>query len=185
MSPGLPGPGLPIDLDGGYRLALFAEQDAVTTEDVVAMWISEAEVDEEEARRRIAELLIVVTGPDGQLAAVSTAYVHRNNQLRCDVWHVRVFVSAGHRMSHLAIALAVATRDHFAQRFISGQDRRGIGVLFEVQNEVLKRRGVGKGSGAALGRWRRTDFFFIGENARGDHIRIHYFPGALAPEPDA
>jgi hypothetical protein len=26
-----------------------------------------------------------------------------------------------------------------------------------------------------------TDFTFIVENQRGDHVRVHYFPGALAP----
>jgi hypothetical protein len=25
---------------------------------------------------------------------------------------------------------------------------------------------------------------FIGENERGSHVRVHYFPGALAPEPE-
>jgi hypothetical protein len=28
-----------------------------------------------------------------------------------------------------------------------------------------------------------TDFTFIGENDRGDHVRVHYFPGAEAPGP--
>ena len=29
--------------------------------------------------------------------------------------------------------------------------------------------------------WLPTDFTSIGENQRGDHVRVHYFPGALAP----
>jgi hypothetical protein len=29
--------------------------------------------------------------------------------------------------------------------------------------------------------WLPTDFTFIGENQRGDYVRVHYFPGALAP----
>jgi hypothetical protein len=28
-----------------------------------------------------------------------------------------------------------------------------------------------------------TDFWYIGGNERGDHVRVHYFPGALAPAP--
>ena len=29
--------------------------------------------------------------------------------------------------------------------------------------------------------WLPTDFTSIGENQRGDHVRVHYLPGALAP----
>jgi hypothetical protein len=29
-----------------------------------------------------------------------------------------------------------------------------------------------------------TDFLFIGENSRGDHVRVHYFPGVAAPDPE-
>ncbi len=29
--------------------------------------------------------------------------------------------------------------------------------------------------------WLPADFTFIGENAKGDHVRVHYFPGAHVP----
>ena len=29
--------------------------------------------------------------------------------------------------------------------------------------------------------WVWTDFTFIGENPEGDHVRVHYFEGALLP----
>ena len=32
-------------------------------------------------------------------------------------------------------------------------------------------------------KWMPTEFTFIGENAKGDHVRVHYFPGARAPLP--
>ena len=28
-----------------------------------------------------------------------------------------------------------------------------------------------------------TDYLFLGENELGAHVRVHYFPGVLAPEP--
>ena len=46
--------------------------------------------------------------------------------------------------------------------------------IYEVENEGLKRH-----FDDALSL--PTDFTFIGENQRGDHVRVHYFPGALAP----
>jgi hypothetical protein len=27
-------------------------------------------------------------------------------------------------------------------------------------------------------------YTFIGENEKGDHVRVHWFPGALVPPPD-
>jgi hypothetical protein len=59
----------------------------------------------------------------------------------------------------------------------AGGDRRGIGLLFEVENEGLKRI-------FPEARWMPTDFLCIGENQRGDHVRVHHFPDVPAPEPD-
>jgi hypothetical protein len=150
------------------------------------MWVTEAKVEEPEAQRRVAELFAVATSRDGALAAVCTAYLQRNDQLRAEAWHLRTYVSTAHRMSHLAFMLALAGRDHLQGRFVGGEDRRGIGLLFEVQNEALKRQGTGEVSRfMTRALWHMTDSFFIGENVRGDHVRVHYFPGAEAPEPDA
>jgi hypothetical protein len=33
--------------------------------------------------------------------------------------------------------------------------------------------------------WQATDFAFFGVNPGGDHLRVHYFPGATAPGPGA
>ena len=60
------------------------------------------------------------------------------------------------------------------QRFTSGADTRGAGIIFEVENEGLKR-----GFPEAL--WLPEEFSFIGENAHGDHVHVHYFPGATVP----
>jgi hypothetical protein len=67
-------------------------------------------------------------------------------------------------------------RDRLASRFASGEDRRAIGIVFEVESEILKRffpQAV----------WPRTEFAFIGESSTGSHVRVFYFPGAPAPQP--
>ena len=79
-------------------------------------------------------------------------------------------------MSNVAVMLALIGRDDLQERFVTRQDERGSGLLYEVENEGLKRHFPD-----AL--WLPTDFTFIGENERGDHVRVRYFPGALAPEP--
>ena len=81
------------------------------------------------------------------------------------------------KSTNVAIALAVSARDLLKERYVSGEDRRAIGIIYEVESEILKRH-------IPTARWRHTGAVFIGENARGDHVRVQYFPGALAPEPD-
>lgn len=163
-------------LDEGYRIELFAEQDGVSAEDVLALWGRELPLADEERGRRIHEVLLVATTDGGELVGVSSAYLQQNEQLAMDLWYYRAFVASGHRQSNVAVNLALIGRDHLEQRFVSGADPRAGGMVYEVENEGLKRH-----FDDAL--WLPTDFTFIGENERGDHVRVRYFPGALAPEP--
>lgn len=163
-------------LDEGYRIELFAEQDGVSAEDVLALWGRELPLADEERGRRIHEVLLVATTDGGELVGVSSAYLQQNEQLAMDLWYYRAFVASGHRQSNVAVNLALIGRDHLEQRFVSGADPRAGGMVYEVENEGLKRH-----FDDAL--WLPTDFTFIGENERGDHVRVRYFPGALAPDP--
>jgi hypothetical protein len=163
-------------LPSGYRMEAFGEESSVRREDVIALWTSEAGLSRAEADRRLDELLLVAVAPDGSLAGISTAYLTFNAQLGADFWYYRTFVAAAHRKANLAVALIVASRDHIVERFTSGQDRRGLGLIFELENEGLKRA-------FPKGIWYESDFLFIGHNPRGAHVRVHYFPGVLAPEP--
>lgn len=160
-----------------YRVEVFAGQDAVSGRDVIELWTREGVLAPAEAERRVSEVLVVASDLDGHPVGVSTTYLKHNDQLRAELWHTRVFVAGAHRRAHLAVELARTARDHLCQRFSAGEDTRGIGVLFEVESEVLKRF-------IPQAIWPQTKFVFIGENARGDHVRVFYFPGVLAPEPE-
>jgi hypothetical protein len=164
-------------LPGGYRIELFAEQDDVSPGDVIELWTREADLTPEEAARRMSEILVVATDPERRLGGVSTAYLGRNEQLGADLWHIRIFVAEAHRQRHLAIDLARAASDTVLRRYVSGVDRRGIGMLYRIQSEVLRRALPDAVS-------RATKFAFIGEDADGSQVRVRYFPGALAPGPD-
>jgi hypothetical protein len=166
----------PLTLDHSYRTTPFAEQDGVDPEAVIELWVREGAMPEEEARRRIDEVVTVATHGDGELVGVATAYVEHNAQLRMDMWYFRAFVAAEHRASRVGWSLALVARDHLQQRFVSAVDTRASGIVYEVENEGLKEH-------MDFGYWAATDFLFIGENERGDHVRVHYFPGALAPVP--
>jgi hypothetical protein len=163
-------------LPGGYRIERFDSQDDVSAEDVVELWLREGALSPDEAQRRVSEVFLVATDGAGRPAAVSTTYLRRSEQLRAELWHTRVFVAASHRRSGIALELALAGREALAERFVSGADRRGIGIIFEVESELLKRH-------FPQAVWPRTQFTFIGETPNGSHVRVYYFPGANAPEP--
>ena len=165
-------------LDDSYLVRAFADADEVAAGDVIALWAKEGVVGAAEAERRIQEVLLVATHVSGALAGVSSAYIRQNTQLRMDLWHYRTFVATAHRKSNVAIQMALQGRDLLEHRFVSGLDRRASGMIYEIENEGLKRA-------FPTAVWPSTQFTFIGENARGDHVRVRYFPGALAPPPGA
>lgn len=159
----------------GYRIDLFAEQDEVSRADVVELWTSAGVLTREQAELRVDEVLVVATDPERRLIGVSTAYLERNEQLRARLWHYRTFVVPDRRAAHFSIMMVLAAREHLEDRFVSGADRRGIGLLFEIEYEPWKRIGE-------KGLWVPSDTLLIGDNQYGDHVRVHYFLGALAPE---
>ncbi len=163
-------------LPGGYRIDTLDARDPTAAGHVIDMWLREGALPADEAERRVAEVLLVATDGERRVAAVSTTYLRRSGQLQAELWHMRAFVGAAHRQSGIGLQLALASRDTLVERFVSGADRRGIGVLFEVENEALKRA-------FPQAVWPRLDFTFIGETPGGSHVRVHYFPGAHAPEP--
>ena len=157
------------------RIELWDQQDAVAPEDVLVFWAAEDAMPEAVARERVREVLAVAVGEDGAVQAVSTTLLARNRQLGLDLWQLRVFVGAAHRRGALAIDLARTGRDELVRRATAGTIP-GAGVLFVVESRVLA-----EAFPDAI--WPRLDFAYVGRTARGRPIRVHYFPGALAPEP--
>jgi hypothetical protein len=164
-------------LEAGYRVEAFAEQDTVAAQDVIDFWTREGALDPEEAQRRVSEVVVIATDAEGRPAGVGTAFLRRNEQLRAELWYYRTFVGAEHRRSNVGVTLALTSRDHLERRFLSGEDTRAIGIIYEIENQGLRRV-------FPQARWPTVKFQFIGENEQGWHVRVYYFPGALAPEPE-
>jgi hypothetical protein len=163
-------------LPPGYRIEPLAQTDAATPTDVLEIWEREQAMPQPEAQRRVHEVLMVALDPDDRVAGVSTVYLQRNPQLGMDLWYYRTFVSSDHRLANLAVRMLWASRDHLTERFAGGEDRRAGGMIMDLENEGLKRY-----FNRAF--WVYSNFYFIGENARGKHVRVHYFPGARVPIP--
>jgi hypothetical protein len=165
-----------IPLEEGYRIERLADSDAVGPEDVIAVWGRGRVMPAAEAQRRVHEVVMVVVEDSRGVVGVSTAYLERNAQLRMDLWYSRVFVASEQRGDKLSFLLARTTRDWLKQRFVSGEDTRGAGMLFEIEYEGFKTH-------YPEAFWEPTSFTFIGENQKGDHVRVHWFPGAHVPAP--
>jgi len=162
-------------LEDRYRIVSLDEITEIGAEDVIRFWEREGAMPEPaEARRRVEEVELVALDRDGSVAGVSSLYLARNSQLRMDLWHYRTFVGEAHRMSNLAAQLIFRNRDRLEERFVSGADTRAGGLLFELEHEGMKAY-----FNKAL--WLPADFTFITENEFGDHVRVHYFPGATVP----
>ena len=154
----------------GHRIAPADATDPALTAAVLALWDREAGLLPGEGERRLGELLLVGTSETGEVAGVTTAFVRHDARLRAELWNVRVFVARAHRRGDLARQLAVAGRDALAERFAVGADTRGAGILYEVENPVLK--------AITEAVWPATRFVFVGETPGGAHIRVRWFDGA-------
>jgi hypothetical protein len=163
-------------LDDGYRIKQFAQQDDVGADDVLAFWEREGVLDADEARRRINEVHLVGIHEHDGVVGVSSTYLRRDPQLDMEFWYYRAYVDDAHRGSNVAVNLAVTGRDVLTEQFVSGRDTRGKGLIYEVEHEGLKRY-------FSFAFWIPTGLSFIGVNAKGDHVRVRYFPGVHAPGP--
>lgn len=163
-------------LDPGYHVGPL-RADGPTADDVLALWRREAAVPDDVALRRVHEVQMVATSTSsGELVGVSTTPLLRVDQLGMDLWYFRAFVVEAHRQSDLAMQMLERCRIEREAAFVSGDDLRGSGMFVSVQAEGIRRS-------QNQGVWRRTGFVFIGENEKGHHYRVRYFPGALAPPP--
>jgi hypothetical protein len=162
-------------LDRDYTVHLFGDQSPVDAEAVIDLWTSEGAVPADEARRRVGEVAVVATyGDSVEPVGIATVFLRRNAQLGMNMWHFRMFVGPEHRLTRVGFGLIMAARAELERRFVSGEDPRGAGMLIELENRSLMHR-------LDDSFWPPGSFTFIGENERGDHIRVSYFQGATVP----
>jgi hypothetical protein len=175
-----------MKLDDRYRVLAFADADEVDEQAAINFWLRQGAMSPEVASERIAQLACVAVDRDAGLVGVSTAYLARSEQLRTQMWHYRVFVGADHRAENISRHLLVQTTLGLQGRFVTGEDTRAPGMVMEIENEGVKRRwNFGVWHDPAVTEWdgRTWPWTFIGENRRGDHVRVHWFPGAEVPLP--
>lgn len=147
----------------------------LSPQDVCDLWVREGALDAEQAARRVEEVLLVAATAEGEPAAISTVYLLHEPQLRMDLWFYRTFVATPHRRTLVGETLAHAALELLLRRWTDGEDRRGAGIAYHVQNQELR---------AAFPHavWPRVHLAYVTRTPMAD-VRVRYFPGALAPDP--
>jgi hypothetical protein len=164
----------------GYRIEPFdgdgSGSASVAPAEVLAMWEREGAMPTDVGRARIPEVLLVAVTEVGEIAGVCTTYLREVDQIRMDLWHTRIFIPKAHRATNLGLVLIERALRTHEERFASGEDSRGPGIAYVVENKGLRER-----FNQAF--WLQPEATFIGENQVGHHVRVYYFPGATVPPP--
>jgi hypothetical protein len=158
----------------GYRIHDRGE--GPSAEEIVALWREEGLLSDDEARRRLDEIVGVATAPDGTLAGVATAFLTRVEQLRLDLWATRALVADAHRRSNLATHLYLRATDVLRSSYASGVDQRGHGMLVELENEGVQRM-------IPLAEWPFAPSRYVGDRTGGVPRYVEWFDGAQVPLP--
>lgn len=137
---------------------------------LVDFWTANNALTEAQARARAPQAVVVARDEDQAIVAVSTTIAQHSPQLGRRFWFTRVFVAQPARRQRLAMQIFAAARDTLEAAFVRGEDPACIGIVVEVESAVLKAH-----RNQAV--WQTGPVFF-GRNARGDHLRVYYFPGA-------
>lgn len=159
----------------GYRIEPYTGRGEVDDAAIIEFWRREGIDLREREGRRVYEVLFVGIHEGGELVAECSAYLQRDGRLGLDLWYLRVYTGREHRMSGLAAGLARAARRQLEARYVGGQDVRGAGLAFEIENAGLSTR--------THAVWPLTGAAFLGVTERGHQLRVNYFKGARAPEP--
>jgi hypothetical protein len=160
-------------LPDGYRVVPFDAHDQEAAAGVLDLWAREEVMPVEVARQRIDQVVVAATDAAGNVVGVSTAFLQRSEQLRMNMWHMRGYTARAERRSAVGVWMGLVGRDHLQEQFTSGRDKRAAGMIYEVENAQLR--------AIDAAHWLPLDFLFIGVNEKGAHVRVHYFPGAVAP----
>jgi len=159
-------------LDPKYTLRPYEPEDAPY---VLALWAAHpGAVPDDIAASRVDETVVVATDEHGEVVGVITAFVKHAEWLQLDLLALRAFVARDHRRSNVYIHLGQVVRKELNDRYVSGADRRAVGILTEMEHEAraMMPTAVAIGSGIS----------FVAVRSDGALVRAEYFDGAVLPD---
>ena len=160
------------DNDNRFALTLAWPQtapgDAV---DLLAFWAQHNAIpDPDEARARLAQVVLLARDAEGSIAGVCTAYPMTPPQLEQPMYFLRAFIAPQWRTTRLA-GKGLSTACDVLGQYSRAHDFPCIGILLELENARFRQ--VGRKA-----EWVHPRFTYIGKSPRGLDVRVHYFRGA-------
>lgn len=149
----------------------WPQVDPATGEAIRAFWLREAaNVEGDEATRRLAQVVAHVVDKHGEVVALATVVPKVLPRLGQPMYYYRCFVGKAGRTSKLIRPLLSHTQK-VLERYARAHDFPCIGILLELEN---------KGFNGALrwANWHGVNFSYIGISPRGLELRVWYFRGA-------
>lgn len=160
------------ELEAGFSIEpVWGSVNEALAEEVIAFWLDESAIPGNVARQRVSEVVQISRDSENRIAGVCTLEFKRNQRLGLPLWYVRAFVSKKYRRSSVGFCLLHSTVDYMQARYDRGEDRQARGIFMEVENKTLQET-------AHQGLWAYGRFAYIGDNSRGEHMRVQYFQGA-------
>lgn len=160
------------ELDEGFSMeTVWGKVGDALAREIIAFWLAEGAIKEDRARERVLEVVKIARDPQGALAGVCTLQHKHNTRLGMPLWYVRAFVGKEHRRSSVGFCLLHTSVDYMQELYDRGEERRAPGLFMEVENESLRQL-------THQGLWAYRRFAYLGDNARGAHLRVQYFKGA-------
>ena len=162
-------------LPGGYAIEVVLGVVGPSLRDeAVGMWVSENALPAAEARRRSAELVAIARAPDGEIAAVNTAYVAALGGSTIRYWFYRTFVRPAHRT---AWALVPALFEHAVAALRRHPHAESpVGIAAVIENPELARAG-------AREEIARAGLHRVGLDASGRDVWCIRFDGTVPERP--
>ncbi|HEX7129832.1 MAG TPA: hypothetical protein VF217_07135 [Rhodanobacteraceae bacterium] len=160
-----------------YRYVTDWKQlDAETGDAIRAFWTREnANVEGEEALRRVQQVVLHVVDENDEIAAVATATPKVLPRLGQPLYYYRCFVGKAWRSGRLVRPLMRRTQ-RVLEDYAREHDFPCIGVLLELEN-------AGFATALQWAHWNSTGFSYIGKSPRGLDLRVCYFRGARLKTP--
>lgn len=142
-------------------------------EEIVAFWeVNRMLPPEADPKERAMQAVLVVRNLAGEIVGITTADFVQFKQLNNNLFYLfRMAVVPQFRVPGIESKLIVDTRDILEAYAAKATENKCIGVLTFAENpQVIANR--------TWAVWPASKMVFIGNDAKGRHIRVYYFKGA-------
>ena len=152
--------------------------DVVAERDVLAFWREEKLLSQDmDLASRLQELCVIAYA-DSRVVAVSTAVLTRLEQVRARVAMLRFAVAANYRGQHLATNVLEMARRQLQDWAAAHPEEKVMAI-----GTVVQARGLGSKLTEAV--FSPSGLSVIGHTAKGEQLRLAWFPGATVDDPFA